>query len=191
MSLSTQEAPTAMVADESTTKIPSDFICPITLQLMVAPVMTRTGLNFERAAIFGWLEQGSGSCPLTRKPLTASDLISNRRLKTHIRIWRANNGIPEPTQEEKAAAECKSVGFLKISDGKMAEILAQYSQQQQPSTLVSALRTNIPDISIPPPPSSRQRAGRRSRNNRQSGDEQRRNFLSRILTSATAELDDI
>jgi hypothetical protein len=189
MSLSTEEVPTKMVADESATEIPSNFICPITLQLMVAPLMTRTGLNFERAAIFGWLEQGSGSCPLTRKPLTASDLIPNRRLKTHIRIWRANNGIPEPTEEEKAAAECKFVGFLKISSDKKAEILAQHSQQQ-PTTLVSALLTNTPDLSIPPPSSSLQRTGRRSRNSRQSG-EQRRNFLCRILTSAAAELDDL
>jgi hypothetical protein len=139
-----------MVADGSAAEIPSDFICPITLQLMVAPLMTRTGLSFERAAIFGWLEQGSGSCPLTRKPLTASDLIPNRRLKTQICEWRANNGIPEPTEEEKAAAECKFVGFLKFSGGDKAEILAQHSQQQQ-LTLLSALRTNTPDTSITPP----------------------------------------
>jgi hypothetical protein len=175
-----------MATDESAVEIPPDFICPITLQVMVAPLMTRTGLNFERAAIFGWLEQGSGSCPLTRKPLTASDLIPNRRLKTRICIWRANNGIPKPTEEEIDAAEFKFVGFVKFSGGKQEEVLAQHSQQAM--TLISALRTNILDHTIHP--SSLRRAGRRSRHARESG-EKRRNFMSRILTSATAELDDL
>ena len=185
MTLSTQDTPpTTTSADGSEVEIPSNFICPITLQVMVAPVMTRTGLNFERAAIFSWLERGSGTCPLTRKPLTASDLITNRRLKTHIGIWRGNNGIPEPTEEEMAAAECRFVGFLKISGEMTKEILARHSQL--PMTLIS-LRANIPDH-IVPPPSSTQRATRSSRYARQSG-ERRRNFFSRILPSFATELD--
>ncbi len=127
MTLSTQDAQTTTIADGSEVEVPSNFICPITLQVMANPVMTRAGLNFESAAIFSWLAQGSGSCPLTRKPLTASDLITNRRLKAHICIWRGNNGIPEPTEEEIAAAECKFVGFLKISGDKTKEILARHS----------------------------------------------------------------
>jgi hypothetical protein len=181
MALSTQDAQTITIADGSHLEIPSNFICPITLQVMVNPLMTREGLNFEKAAICSWLQQGSGSCPLTRKPLTASDLITNRRLKAHIRIWRGNNGIPEPTEEEMAATECKFVGFLKISGDKTKEILARHSQQ--PMTLMS-LRTNVPGHILSPPRSTRQ-AGHLSRYARQSG-ERRRNFLSRILTSASA-----
>jgi hypothetical protein len=188
MTPSTQDVPTTMIADGSTVEIPFEFVCPITLQVMVEPLMTRTGFNFERAAIFDWLEQGSGSCPLTRTPLTACDLITNTRLKTRICYWRANNGIPQPIEEEMAATECKFVGlFLKISGGKKEEILARDSQQ--PLTLVSALLHNNPDDIIPPSSSPR-RAGRRSRHVRQSGEQQRK-FLSRILTSAIAELDDL
>jgi hypothetical protein len=189
MTLSTQDAPTTtiVVGVLSEVEVPSNFICPITLQVMVNPVMTREGLNFEMAAIFSWLEQGSGSCPLTRKPLTASDLISNRRLKVHIRIWRGTNGIPEPTEEEMAAAEeCKFVGFLKTSGDKTKEILARHSQLPM---ILTSRRTNIPGH-ILPPRSSTQRAARSSRHARQSG-ERRRNFLSRILTSVTAQLDDL
>jgi hypothetical protein len=171
MTRSVRDFPTTTVVHESELDIPSNFICPITLQVMVDPLMTRNGLTFERAAIFGWLEQGSESCPLTRQPLKASDLITNRRLKTHIRIWRANNGVPEPTEEEMEAAECKFVGFLKVSGDKKDEILARHSQQ--PLALAS-LRTNIPA------PSSRQRrVGHSSRYARQSG-ERRRNLFSRI-----------
>jgi hypothetical protein len=181
MTLCTQEVPTATVADGSTVEIPSNFICPITLQVMVTPLMTRTGLTFEKAAIFSWLEQGSGSCPLTRKPLTASDLVTNMRLKKEIRIWRSDNGIPEPTEEEMAAAECKFIGNIKISGGNNKAILDQLSQQPLP--LVSTIPSNILDHVTPRSSSSLQRGGLTS--------EPRRNFLSRILTSATAELDEI
>jgi hypothetical protein len=181
MALSTQDVPTATVADGSEVAIPSLFICPITLQVMVDPLMTRNGLNFERAAIFSWLDQGSGSCPLTRKPLTASDLITNRRLKTRIRIWRANHGIPEPTEEEMAAAKCKFVGFLKISGDKQ-EAYLQARQSQPSTTMISTLPTNIPaHFTPPPPPSSTERTELSSRNARQSGGGRRRNFFKRVL----------
>jgi hypothetical protein len=170
MTLSTQDIPSTSVTDEYEVQIPSNFICPITLQVMVNPLMTRTGLNFERDAIFSWLEKGSGSCPLTRQPLTASNLIRNRTLKTQIRIWRANNGIPEPIEEEMTAAESKCVGFLKISGDKNKEIMAHHS-----------LSMAIPARITPGSPSLPQRAAGSSSYARQRG-ERRRNFLTRILT---------
>jgi hypothetical protein len=185
MTLSTQEVPTATDADGSAVEIPSNFLCPITLQVMLDPLMTRTGLNFEKAAILGWLSQGSGSCPLTRKPLTASDLVTNRNLKSQIHIWMRNNDIPEPTEEEMEAADCKFVGFLKVSGDKRESIMAPHSLLSL--TLASSRRT-------PPSPISSRRAGRSltpvASPARQSG-ERRRNFLSRILNSATAELDEL
>jgi hypothetical protein len=185
MTLSTQDAQTITIADGSEVEVPSNFICPITLQVMVDPVMTRAGLNFEKAAIFGWLEQGSGSCPLTRKPLTASDLCTDRRLKTQINLWKKSNGIPEPTEEEMAAAECKFVGFLKVSDIDKEGIPLSHSQQPLTHALV---RSNIRNHSVLP--SSTERQASSSRHAHQSG-ERRRNFLSRILMSATTAMEDL
>jgi hypothetical protein len=184
MSLSTQDVTTTANGDGSSVEIPSNFLCPITLQMMVNPLMTRTGFTFERAAILSWLEQGSGSCPLTRKPLTTSDLVSNRRLATQIRFWRERNGIPEPSLEEMGVAECKFVGFAKISGDKKDEIMARYSQ---PTLSLVSLHAHL----LPPPsttPSSSPPRTGRSRYERQSR-EPRRNLLSRILTSAVDELD--
>jgi hypothetical protein len=185
MSLSTQDVTTTTTNEDGTSvEIPSNFLCPITLQMMVNPLMTRTGFNFEKAAILSWLDQGSGSCPLTREPLTTSDLISNRRLATQIRFWRQRNGIPEPTREETGVAECEFVGFAKISGDKNDEIMARHSQ---PTLSLVCLHAH----SLPPPsatPSSSPRRTGRSRYERQSR-EPRRNFLSRILTSAVDELD--
>jgi hypothetical protein len=75
-------------------EIPSEFVCPITMEIMVHPLVSRYGQNFERSAIVEWLEQGSGECPLTRKPLKMSDLIHNNYLATRIHLWCKANGVP-------------------------------------------------------------------------------------------------
>lgn len=49
---------------------PSDFLCPISKQLMVQPVaLVETGHSFEQAHIQRWLDTNS-TCPVSRKQLT-------------------------------------------------------------------------------------------------------------------------
>ena len=66
--------------------IPSQFICPITNEIMRNPLMSIHGYNFERNAIFEWLESNS-TCPLSRRELSISKLITNCALKTKIHAW--------------------------------------------------------------------------------------------------------
>lgn len=40
--------------------VPIEFICPITNEVMIQPLMTRQGQNFERNAIIAWLQIGDG-----------------------------------------------------------------------------------------------------------------------------------
>jgi hypothetical protein len=84
--------------------VPQDHICPITLLVMIHPVVTRHGKNFERSAILNWLSEND-VCPLTRKPLRPSDLTRNGGLRAKIVIWRQGNGFPEPTEEEADASK--------------------------------------------------------------------------------------
>jgi U-box domain len=71
---------------------PSRYICPLTLDLMNDPVLSIFGHSFERAAIFEWLTAGNEGCPLTRKPLRISHLISNVMLKREIDEWKQLHG---------------------------------------------------------------------------------------------------
>jgi U-box domain len=88
---------------------PPEFVCPITMEIMVHPLATKHGPNFERSAIVAWLRQGSGECPLTRKPLTMSDLIHNNYLATEIATWRATHGIPTPLSHEAIDTQSRTV----------------------------------------------------------------------------------
>lgn len=69
------------------------FYCPITGDIMEDPVETSSGHSFERSAIEKWLADGNNLCPLTKTPLQASALRTNRTLWQSIEEWRKRNTI--------------------------------------------------------------------------------------------------
>lgn len=78
--------------------VPDEYICPITLEVMEHPMLTRYGFHFERSAIIGWLQQSgrlNNTCPLTRKPLSLRDIVSDNALRKKIHFWMWENYIPE------------------------------------------------------------------------------------------------
>ncbi|EOD05168.1 Hypothetical protein EMIHUDRAFT_220284 [Emiliania huxleyi CCMP1516] len=66
---------------------PADFICPITTEIMVEPVVAADGQSYERTAIERWLATKSTS-PLTGGELEHSILIPNHNLRRTIREWQ-------------------------------------------------------------------------------------------------------
>lgn len=68
-------------------QIPDAFICPLTLECMETPMMSRSGHSFERSAIIAWVQE-NGTHPLTREPMTLRGLISNSSLQEQIRGWK-------------------------------------------------------------------------------------------------------
>jgi U-box domain len=74
--------------------VPDEFICPITLDIMIEPMMSRTGFNFERHAIVDWISNGPRTCPMSRKPLVGRCVIArNRALQDKIWMWLWENCI--------------------------------------------------------------------------------------------------
>lgn len=73
---------------------PSEFICPISMDVMTDPVVGNDGHTYERAAISEWLTTHSVS-PLTRRPMTTADIQPNFALRGAIERWRlANEAVP-------------------------------------------------------------------------------------------------
>lgn len=80
---------------------PDDFICPITQQVFRDPVQDLFGHTYERAAILSWLSR-NGTCPMTRKPMRASELIPNVLMKTKVRLWQREHGlVPRHAHQHK------------------------------------------------------------------------------------------
>lgn len=97
----------ADAAREYGVKIPSDFMCPITLDVMVNPLMSRHGHSFERDAILEWISNGTRQCPLTRKPVRLNDFVPNSALEMKIWSWMWENDLPLPNQYQRS--EIKSI----------------------------------------------------------------------------------
>jgi hypothetical protein len=80
---------------------PPEFICSLTMDLMLDPVVTKYGHSYERSAILQWLGRGNDTCPMSRRPLRLSDIITNHALRVKIRRWQVE-------QEEDVTIFCNS-----------------------------------------------------------------------------------
>ncbi len=66
-----------------TTEVLSNFLCPLTLEVMNNPVILSDGLSYERNHAESWLN-GHDTSPTTRKLLPNKDIIPNHTLKAAI-----------------------------------------------------------------------------------------------------------
>ncbi|XP_047335446.1 U-box domain-containing protein 16-like [Impatiens glandulifera] len=74
--------------------IPTDFRCPISLDLMTDPVVVCTGQTYDRESITAWIQAGHATCPKSGQNLAHSKLIPNTALKNLISMWCRQQRIP-------------------------------------------------------------------------------------------------
>ena len=67
-------------------RVPDEYICPITTEIMTDPVTTLDGFTYERAAITEWLRTKDTS-PKTGATLESKALIPNYNLRSIIRAF--------------------------------------------------------------------------------------------------------
>ena len=73
-------------SDEARPYEPDHFICPITLQLMTDPVLSKYGDTYERDAIHSLIDLKGGD--IYHRELAKSDLFENRNLRDAIRYYK-------------------------------------------------------------------------------------------------------
>ncbi|GJP78139.1 hypothetical protein CLOP_g8472 [Closterium sp. NIES-67] len=74
--------------------VPSEFVCPLSLQLLTDPVITASGLTFERAVIQKWYRDGNRICPVTGSRLDHYRLFPNQAVRQLIAQWCDANAVP-------------------------------------------------------------------------------------------------
>ncbi|KAK3028150.1 hypothetical protein RJ639_039011 [Escallonia herrerae] len=67
--------------------IPPYFRCPLSLELMLDPVIVATGHTYERVAIQKWMDHGLTICPETRQVLSHTNFVPNYTVKALIANW--------------------------------------------------------------------------------------------------------
>ena len=79
--------------------VPAHFSCPVSMELMVDPVMVVTGHTYDRSCIQRWLESGNKTCPVTGIKLRSLELTPNFALRMAIQDWANANGIALNTSQ--------------------------------------------------------------------------------------------
>ena len=82
--------------------LPEAFLCPITQEKMVDPVIAQDGHSYSRTAIRDWFRQGRLSSPYTNERLASDQLLPNHSLRKAIEQLR-------PTQRPTADAFASDV----------------------------------------------------------------------------------
>ena len=90
------------ISPPSSTLYPDAFMCPITQELMVDPVVDTEGNTYEREAITQWLASNCTS-PVTRSLLVLADLTPNRALQHVIEAHRRQAEAMQRDQPSRAA----------------------------------------------------------------------------------------
>lgn len=81
---------------DSPVPIPADLCCPLSLEIMIDPVIVESGQTYERAFIRKWIDLGLTVCPKTRHTLAHTNLIPNYTVKALIANWCESNNVKLP-----------------------------------------------------------------------------------------------
>ena len=91
-------------------KIPNEFLCSITLDLMKDPVTASDGYSYERTAIEAWFRNGKSTSPRTGLALINTHLIPNIPLRNLIREYQ------EQTRSEIAPQLTTAVALIDVNN---------------------------------------------------------------------------
>jgi len=84
--------------------VPSEYMCPITTEIMEDPVILADGRSYERSAIVRWLTTSKRS-PMTGETLEHSTVLPNINLKALIEDWKDTHTVAAAVREEETAMQ--------------------------------------------------------------------------------------
>ncbi|CAE6262318.1 unnamed protein product [Arabidopsis arenosa] len=81
-------------------RVPSDFRCSLSLELMTDPVIVASGQTYERVFIQKWIDMGLMVCPKTRQSLSHTTLTPNFIVRAFLASWCETNNVypPDPLE---------------------------------------------------------------------------------------------
>ncbi|CAM9670247.1 unnamed protein product, partial [Sphacelaria rigidula] len=71
--------------------VPEEYICPLTLEIMMDPVVCEDGHSYERRALEAWLRSNNTS-PMSNAHLSTTMVVPNHALRNSIEAFRKTRG---------------------------------------------------------------------------------------------------
>lgn len=78
--------------DGTPSEVPDYLCCKITLDILRDPVITPSGVSYERAVLLDHLEKVGNFDPITREPLEPSQLVPNLAIKEAVHAYLDKHG---------------------------------------------------------------------------------------------------
>ncbi|KAK9068540.1 hypothetical protein SSX86_012655 [Deinandra increscens subsp. villosa] len=109
-------------------QVPSFFVCPISLEIMIDPVTLSTGITYDRNSIEKWLfsrKNHTGVCPVTKQVVVDIDLTPNLTLQRLIQSWCALNpssGVKKFPKPQPPITKAEIIKLLKDSKSPHLQI---------------------------------------------------------------------
>jgi len=103
-------------------KTKMSLICPITQEKFTDPVITPSGVTFERRAIVEWLRLHDTD-PVTRQPLRVSQLVPNRAMRDLIDAESKSQSTPPATALSESGSRPSSPATSSVSSSRVLEPL--------------------------------------------------------------------
>ncbi|KAK4274898.1 hypothetical protein QN277_018059 [Acacia crassicarpa] len=115
--------------------VPPDFCCPLSLELMMDPVIVASGQTYERAFIKNWIDLGLTVCPKTRQTLAHTNLIPNYTVKALIANWCESNNVKpvDPIVSTNLNQTSFLHGYMESGATRESPVLAHSRTNQPPS----------------------------------------------------------
>ncbi|KAL4854787.1 F-box/WD repeat-containing protein 7 [Chlorella vulgaris] len=104
--------------------IPTSFVCPVSMEIMVDPVILATGHTYDRHSIERWLAQGHKTCPVTGMRLRHLELTPNFALRSAIVEWGQQHGVKLPERVKQQAVQ----PVFKWDESRAGNILQGHSE---------------------------------------------------------------
>ena len=138
-------AHTITAADGTIVPVPEEYVCPLTLDVMQEPYLSREGHNYEREAIMKWVAN-YGSSPLTREKLMPVHLSRNFSLEMKIRLFLMQNGVVTAGKDKSAPAQ-ETMTLHSLTSAAMTEPRPRATVQEPVSEEhLAARRQQIADM---------------------------------------------
>ncbi|XP_059664377.1 U-box domain-containing protein 9-like [Cornus florida] len=125
-------------------KIPEEFRCPISQQLIIDPVSS--GQTYDRMSIVNLLRSGNQTCPHTQQNLLRTTLRPNPLLLRLISQWCQNHGVhlpdPEEYSDEYVITDADRSHFLSL----LVKMSSTPSDQKEAARELRLFTTSMPSF---------------------------------------------
>ena len=128
--------------------VPHEFRCPISMELMKDPVVCEDGHSYDRESIIGWLER-SATSPMTRQPISRTNLRANHALKASIQRWQGEKNKPKPPMPSAPSAPSEPRVVIPFTPSYQPPPYPSYQAQQPQHSQYALVTHSIVPYSTP------------------------------------------